>query len=160
MPAKKLACEKEVNQSYRLKLSIQYAGSVRIAPLTERGLRAIAKASLESNFDVTIRFVPRAEAQALNHSYRARSYTPNVLTFSYLPQASADIVICTPVVREQAKEQGKTFAGHLAHLVVHGMLHAQGYDHQSDCQARAMESREQAILAGFGIADPYRVAPK
>ena len=71
------------------------------------------------------------------------------------PRVEGDIVLCAPVVREEARAQGKTLADHCAHLVVHGMLHLQGYDHDTVRAARTMEARETAILAALGVPDPY-----
>jgi len=124
--------------------------------MTAARLKKIVQHTLESDFAINLRFVGRDEARRLNRQFRHRAYTPNVLTFSYLPDPSADIVICTPVVRDQAREQRKTFVDHLAHMVVHGSLHAQGYDHQTDRAAQSMERLERTLLGQFGVADPYQ----
>jgi probable rRNA maturation factor len=104
-----------------------------------------------------MRFVGKREGQTLNARYRGKDYATNVLAFLYDASAriEGDIVLCAPVVREEARAQGKTLADHCAHLVVHGMLHLQGYDHDSVRAARIMEARETAILAALRIADPY-----
>jgi probable rRNA maturation factor len=93
----------------------------------------------------------------LNREFRARDYATNVLTFAYerKPLLAADIVICVPVVRREAREQGKTLREHLAHLVIHGVLHAQGFDHVRARQAHRMQQRERQLLARLRIADPY-----
>lgn len=107
---------------------------------------------------MTVRIVDAEEAQALNHSYRGRDYATNVLTFDYAhaPVVHADLVICAPVVEAEALEQGITVQAHYAHLLVHGTLHAQGYDHEdNEAQALAMESLESRALVALGFADPY-----
>lgn len=139
----------------RLKLTVQFGRGVRIAPLTHGRLRALIQASLESDFCMTLRFATRAQALALNQQFRDGDYVPNVLTFSYAPEPAADLVICTPIVRSQARALGRSFDQHLAHMLVHGTLHAQGYTHEKPRQAARMEALERTILADFGIADPY-----
>ena len=104
-----------------------------------------------------MRFVDAIEGRALNAEYRGKDYATNVLTFVYddsEPRAG-DIVLCAPVVRKEADAQGKMLASHYAHLVVHGMLHLQGHDHERPADAAAMEARESAILARLGLPDPY-----
>jgi probable rRNA maturation factor len=120
-------------------------------------LRRWAKAAQERDCIVTVRFVGTREAQTLNGLYRGKDYATNVLAFVYddeIPLAG-DIVLCAPVLRQEAKAQGKTLADHCAHLVVHGMLHLQGYEHDTTRAARAMEARETAILDRLGVPDPY-----
>ena len=116
------------------------------------------KAALDRDAELTLRFVGAAEARRLNREFRGKDYATNVLTFDYqhAPVVRADIVLCVPVVRREAREQRKGFRDHLAHLVVHGVLHAQGHDHDRAARARTMEAREVRILAGLGIDDPYR----
>ncbi len=158
MPAKQKTRSPVKKPTAALDLSVQFGRGVRIAPMTTARLKQIVRQSIESDFAISLRFVGRDEAQQLNRQFRQREYTPNVLTFSYLPDPSADIVICTPVVRDQAREQHKSFFDHLAHMVVHGTLHAQGYDHGTDQAANAMEGLEKAILGQFGVRDPYEQA--
>lgn len=106
----------------------------------------------------TVRIVDAEEGRALNRDYRHKDYATNVLTFAYGDEAPvcADLVLCAPVVAREAREQGRTLQAHYAHLIVHGSLHAQGWDHEtSAAEASAMEARETQILARLGFADPY-----
>jgi probable rRNA maturation factor len=116
-------------------------------------------AALEHDAEVTLRIVGRTEARKLNLDYRRRDYATNVLTFIYpdQPMLSGDIVLCAPVVRQEAKAQRIALVAHYAHLVVHGTLHLQGYDHERDREAKAMERLETEILARLGYPDPYAV---
>ncbi|GAB2180981.1 hypothetical protein DLREEDagrD3_12040 [Denitratisoma sp. agr-D3] len=117
------------------------------------------QASLERPAEVTIRFVGAEEGQALNRDYRGKDYATNVLSFVYetAPKVLGDLVVCLPVVLREAKEQGKTVADHFAHMIVHGILHLHGYDHETGAaDAEAMEAKERTILARLGIADPYQ----
>ena len=145
-----------------LSLSLQFAldtqpGRHRAALPRHRVMRCIRHA-LERPAQITVRIVGEAEGRALNHAYRQRDYATNVLTFDYDsgPVVMADLVLCAPVIAREAKELGKTLADHYAHLLVHGTLHAQGWDHETGAaDARAMEAHETLILAGLGVADPY-----
>jgi probable rRNA maturation factor len=142
-----------------LALSVQ--GQRRFAALPARStLARWVGAALERDAELTLRFIGAAEGRQLNRRYRGKDYATNVLTFDYAqrPVARADIVVCVPVVRREAREQRKAFRDHLAHLVVHGVLHAQGHRHDGVAQARRMEAREVRVLAGLGIADPYRAS--
>lgn len=139
-----------------LSLSVQYASNADELP-TRAQVRRCVRAALLMDATVTVRFVDAIEGRALNAEYRGRDYATNVLTFVYddeQPRAG-DIVLCAPVVRKEAEAQGKTLAAHYAHLVVHGMLHLQGYDHERAADAAAMEARETAILARLSLPDPY-----
>ncbi len=115
------------------------------------------RASLERPAELTVRIVGEAEARILNRDYRQMDYATNVLTFDYShqPTVVADLVLCAPVIEREAESMGIALVDHYAHLLVHGCLHAQGYDHLDDADASRMEARETAILAQFGIADPY-----
>jgi len=143
-------------------IEIQYA-----SPALEKKVSALAssillkkwvRASVNRPGDLTVRFVNRAEGQALNSQFRTKPYATNVLTFTYeisQRELAADIVLCMPVVTSEARDQGKVLKAHLAHLVVHGCLHAAGLDHMTQCDAKAMEAREVAILKNLGFSDPY-----
>ncbi len=113
--------------------------------------------ALQDDAEITVRIVDTAEGQALNRDYRQKDYATNVLTFDYTqePLVTADLVLCAPVVAAEAEEQGKTLQAHYAHLLVHGTLHAQGWDHDEDEDAQVMELRESEIMARLGFADPY-----
>jgi len=140
----------------KLALSVQYASNACDLP-TRTDVRRWVKAALLADATVTVRFVDAVEGRALNAEFRGKDYPTNVLTFVYDDDAprAGDIVLCAPVVRKEADEQGKTLAAHYAHLVVHGMLHMQGHDHERAADAAAMEAREVAILAGLGLPNPY-----
>lgn len=139
-----------------LSLSVQYASNAPDLP-TRTQVRRWAKSALEGTATVTVRFVDAIEGRALNAEFRGKDYATNVLTFVYdddEPRAG-DIVLCAPVVRREADAQGKPVAAHYAHLVVHGMLHLQGFDHERPADAAVMEARETAILARLSLPDPY-----
>lgn len=131
------------------------------ALLTRTTLRRWVQAALLADAELTLRFVGAEEGQTLNRGYRGKDYATNVLTFAYAQHDSdpvtGDIVLCCPVVEREANEQGITLEAHYAHLIVHGVLHAQGYDHEADDEAQEMEGLEAEILTGLGYADPYLV---
>ncbi len=105
-----------------------------------------------------MRIVGADEGRALNRDYRGKDYATNVLTFDYArePVVMADLVLCAPVVEREAREQGKTLEAHYAHLLVHGALHAQGWDHEThERDALAMEALEVLLLGALGFANPY-----
>lgn len=139
-----------------LALSVQYGCNDDELPSRSQ-LRRWVGATLEKPARVTLRFVAEGEGRSLNREFRGKDYATNVLSFPYEDEPVAgDLVICAPVVRREAREQRKPLRAHYAHLVVHGMLHLQGYDHEKGKrEARRMEDREREVLARFGIADPY-----
>jgi probable rRNA maturation factor len=145
----------------RLSLAVQYGVASTALP-APAALRRWAKAAAEGAATVTLRFVGKREGQTLNAHFRGKEYATNVLAFAYDGSAriEGDIVLCAPVVRAEARAQGKTLADHCAHLVVHGMLHLQGYDHDTVRAARTMEAREITILAALGVADPYSITAR
>jgi probable rRNA maturation factor len=140
----------------RLSFAVQHATTTAALPAAA-ALRRWAKAAQERDCAVTVRFVGEREGQTLNALYRGKDYATNVLTFVYddAGPLAGDIVLCAPVLRREAKAQGKALADHCAHLVVHGMLHLQGYEHDTVRAARTMETRETAILSRLGVPDPY-----
>ncbi len=114
--------------------------------------------ALNADAEITVRIVDAEEGQALNRDYRQKDYATNVLTFDYTqaPLVTADLVLCAPVIAGEAREQRKTLQAHYAHMVVHGTLHAQGWDHETgDADATAMEAREIEILVELGFMNPY-----
>ena len=114
--------------------------------------------ALTSDAEIAVRIVGTDEGRQLNRDFRHKDYATNVLTFDYAqePVVITDLVLCGPVVAREAAEQGKTLAQHYAHLLVHGALHAQGWDHEtSEADAEAMEAREVEVLARLGFPDPY-----
>jgi probable rRNA maturation factor len=139
-----------------LTLSVQYGIAKDSLPSRQR-LRSWAKAALLTDAQVTLRLVGAREGRALNRDFRGRDYATNVLTFSYpdTRSLSGDIVLCAPVIAKEAREQRKPIDAHFAHLVVHGMLHLQGYDHENNNDARIMETLEAEIVVKLGYADPY-----
>ncbi len=141
-----------------LALSLQQPYGRHRALLSRRRLVRWLQAALQSPAEITVRVVGDEEGRALNLAYRQRDHATNVLTFDYQrePVVLADLVLCAPVVEREAQQQGKPLLAHYAHLVVHGALHAQGWDHEADAlQARAMEQREREILQTLGVPDPY-----
>jgi probable rRNA maturation factor len=142
-----------------LKLTVQYA--VRAEDLPSRAdLRRWARTALTADAQLTLRLVDETEARALNGRYRGRDYATNVLSFAYGQDVAGcltgDVVLCAPVVAREAGAQGKTAEAHWAHLVVHGMLHLQGYDHERGGRdAVAMEAVESFIMKRLGYPDPY-----
>lgn len=149
-----------------LSLSLQFArfgdAAVHRAALPRARVARWIRHALDADGEITVRVVDAEEGRALNRDYRRKDYATNVLTFDYAqePVVLADLVLCAPVVAREAAEQGRTLQAHYAHLLVHGALHAQGWDHETGPEdAEAMEARETAILTGLGFDDPYREGP-
>ena len=146
-----------------LQLSLQFAdlkdAARHRAALPRHSVARWIRHALQSDAEITVRIVDLEEGQALNRDYRQKDYATNVLTFDYTqaPLVTADLVLCAPVVVKEAKANKKTLQAHYAHLLVHGTLHAQGYDHEtSDADAEEMEALEIDVLAGLGFSNPYR----
>ncbi len=148
--------------SKRLNLGVQYAcnqSGLPSRPQIRTWVRAALDVDGKRGGQITIRFVEPEEGQSLNSDYRGKDYATNVLSFPYEvePVVAGDLVICAAVVEREAAEQEKTLEAHYAHLIVHGILHLQGYDHEiGENEARLMEDKERTILAQLGFADPYR----
>jgi probable rRNA maturation factor len=145
-----------------LSLSLQFGkiddAALHRAALPRHKVTRWIRHALQSDAEITVRIVDAEEGQALNRDYRKKDYATNVLTFDYTmePVVTADLVLCAPVVAQEAKEQGKTLQAHYAHLLVHGALHAQGWDHESSEEdAQVMELREVEIMARLGFENPY-----
>ena len=145
-------------KSARTVLAIQRASRASHIPGDAR-LRGWARAALSRPAVVTLRYVAATEGRRLNREFRGKDYATNVLTFIYgrdpAGALSGDVVICAPVVAREAREQGKDVAAHHAHLLVHGLLHLQGHDHERRAEAARMERLEREILARLGFPDPY-----
>ena len=139
-----------------LALSVQYGVAANGLPSRQR-MRTWASATLLTNAQVTLRLVGAREGRKLNRDFRGRDYATNVLTFAYpdIAPLSGDIVLCVPVVAQEARRQRKPVEAHYAHLVVHGMLHLQGFDHENNDDARVMEALEAEIVMKLGYAHPY-----
>lgn len=143
-----------------LSLSVQYPDPRLKEKIPRTQLRRWIQAALFAPAELTIRFVNAEEGRQLNREYRAKDYATNVLTFAYTEDADsettqADIILCTDVLEREAAEQNKAVEDHTAHLVVHGVLHAQGYDHETEEEATEMETLEAELLATLGFANPY-----
>lgn len=143
-----------------LRLTIQFACEGVDHP-ARSALRRWARAALIQDVAATLRLVDEVEGTQLNQDYRGKAKATNVLTFAYGEETAGgpltgDIVLCAPVVEREANEQGKTVEAHYAHLTVHGMLHLQGYDHEVDEEAVAMEAVESFIMMRLGYPDPYQ----
>ncbi|MDC8774532.1 rRNA maturation RNase YbeY [Roseateles albus] len=143
-----------------LSLSLQFADPRHRALLPRHKVMRWIRAALELPGELTVRIVGAEEGQALNREFRGKDYATNVLTFDYShePVVTADLVICAQVVEREASEAGTDIAAYYAHMLVHGTLHAQGYDHEEDDEAACMEGRETEIMLGLGFADPYPAA--
>ncbi len=140
-----------------LHLSVQYPGGREHAP-TRPQVRRWVRATCSTPAELTVRFVGAAEGRQLNQAYRGKDYATNVLSFPYESgsRLAGDLVLCLPVVEREAEEQGKPPEAHFAHLIVHGMLHLQGYDHETGADdAERMEAVEREILEALGYPDPY-----
>ncbi len=148
----------------RAKIDLQNDESLTNLPV-QQDFETWVNAALVQKFDnleQTIRLVGEAESRALNSQYRAKNAPTNVLSFTaendYLDyECLGDLVICAPIVEQEAQQQGKPLPAHWAHMVIHGMLHLQGYDHQNAAEADEMEALEAKILSTLGYTNPYNV---
>ena len=144
-----------------LSLSLQFGtldnAAVHRAALPRHKVARWIRHALATDAEVTVRIVDTDEGQRLNRDFRKKDYATNVLTFDYTqePVVTADLVLCAPVVAQEAKAQKKALEAHYAHLIVHGTLHAQGWDHEMDEDAQVMELRETEIMARLGFKNPY-----
>lgn len=152
-----------MSEKNKLSLSVQYPDARLQESITRQKVRRWVQAALLAPAELTIRFVDAEEGRTLNRDYRAKDYATNVLTFAYNDgeeiaddePTRADIILCTDVLEKEAAQQNKTVEEHTAHLIVHGVLHAQGYDHEDDQEATEMEQLERDVLAALGYPDPY-----
>jgi probable rRNA maturation factor len=140
-----------------LQLSLQLADARHRALLPRHRVARWIRAALATPAQITVRIVDAEEGRRLNRDYRQQDHATNVITFDYerVPFVSADLVLCAPVIEAEAQELGIEVQAHYTHLLVHGTLHAQGFDHIKAKDAKVMEARETALLATLGIADPY-----
>ena len=139
----------------RVALAIQRASRAAHIP-SDRAIRRWARAALAAPATVTVRYVGEREGRRLNREFRGKDRATNVLSFVYGKRPlKGDVVICTPVVAREARSQRKPVAAHHAHLLVHGLLHLRGFDHERARDAERMEKRERRILAALGFPDPY-----
>jgi len=147
----------------KLKIDLQYASTAIESTLSKIASPALIKKWVKSATPLggvmTLRFVNATEGKKLNLAFRQKDYATNVLTFPYelsKNELVVDIIFCLPVLQKEAKEQDKLLKAHLAHLVVHGCLHAQGYDHEAAKDAKKMETLEIQTLQKMGFANPYQ----
>jgi probable rRNA maturation factor len=138
---------------------VQYADPRLVETLPRPEIRRWVKAAQFAPAELVIRFVDDGEGRTLNRDYRGKDYATNVLTFAYddaevvmdTDIVRADIVLCVDVLLREAQQQAISVMQHAAHLIVHGVLHAQGYDHEADDEAAEMEALEDEILVGLGM---------
>lgn len=141
----------------RLERLLQAALSQVLNSLTTSGSKKAQVKVVAHSLELTLRMVGAEESQTLNRRFRGKDSPTNVLTFGYEPppRATADLVLCLPVLIEEAQQQGKDVSNHFLHMALHGTLHALGYDHQAEAEALVMEGLERTLLARLGISDPY-----
>lgn len=140
----------------KLSLTVQYASEAKNLPARAQ-FRRWFSAAMQGDMSLTLRIVDAEEGRALNKNYRAKDYATNVLTFVYDDHpVSGDVVICAPVVAREAAEQGKDLFAHYAHMSIHAALHLQGYDHEIEAEAEAMEALETSMMLKLRLANPYQ----
>lgn len=139
-----------------LKVSMQNMAAFPELPSRSVMVRWMKRAC-ERDAEITVRFVDLEEGLELNKTYRHKDYATNVLTFDYMqePTVMADVALCVPVLVREAVEQNKTFRAHLAHLLIHAVLHAHGYDHLNQEEAEVMEARETELMLALNFPNPY-----
>jgi probable rRNA maturation factor len=157
-----MSTKNQVNP-HKLKIDLQYASTAIESTLNKIASPALIKKWVKSATPlgglITLRFVNATEGKKLNLAFRQKDYATNVLTFPYelsKNELAADIIFCLPILQKEAKEQDKLLKAHLAHLIVHGCLHAQGYDHEAAKDAKKMEALEIQTLQKMGFANPYQ----
>lgn len=158
--------QRRLRQTQRLSVAIEWQTASVKGLMTPLVMKAVRFAWLgEGKASVNLALVDLQTSQTLNHEWRGKDKPTNILSFPFeLPegwedrqQLLGDLVVCVPVVQQEADQQGKVLAEHMAHLLVHGLLHLQGYDHEMEAEAEQMEALETAILAQLGIHDPYTI---
>ena len=141
-----------------LQLSLQMPDGRHRGVLARHRVARWVRTALALPGEIAVRIVDEDEGRRLNREFRGKDYATNVLTFNYAyePVVAADLVLCAPVVAQEAQAAGIPLEAHYAHLLVHGTLHAQGYDHETAAEAQLMEGRESELLPRLGFADPWR----
>lgn len=139
----------------KLKFNVFEHGDFKLP--SKKKMKKWVKAAIERDTQLNVMFVEEAEGCEMNAHYRHKDYATNVLTFDYQhePEAIADLVVCVPVLIREAKKQNKSFEEHLAHLLIHGTLHAHGYDHMEYHETDVMEDKEIRALLKLGFDNPY-----
>lgn len=142
---------------HKFSLAVQYVSRAQRLP-TRAQLRRWIKVALQREASITLRIVDEAEGRELNKNYRGKDYATNVLTFVYddAEPLSGDVVICAPVVEQEANAQHKDLLAHYAHLAIHATLHLKGYNHKNDAEAAEMEALETALMLELRYPDPYQ----
>src|SRR3954453_6792965 len=153
------------SRGVKLKLAVQYAAHGEGIP-GRTMFRKWVKAGLAQDAEIVLRIVDEPEGRSLNQGFRGKDYATNVLTFDYghddsaeympSPPLRGDIVLCAPVIENEARQQCKSLAAHYAHLTIHGVLHLQGHEHEEAAEAEIMEQLEAKILSRLGYDNPYR----
>jgi probable rRNA maturation factor len=150
-----------MSEKIKLALTVQFPDKRMQKQFPGKLLKSVVQAALVSSSiqaDITLRFVNAEEGRKLNREFRGKDYATNVLTFAYGEQdIQADIILCTDVLQQEAVQQHKPILAHTLHLIVHGVLHAQGFDHEEEEEAAEMEGMEVEILARLGVSNPYEV---
>lgn len=148
----------ESKSSSRLSLTVQFAAGGVFLPSRQK-IKSWVAAAMREDMTVTVRVVDEDEARILNRQYRGRDYATNVLSFGYQTvPCSGDLILCAPVIERESGAQGKDLEAHYAHLIVHGILHLQGFDHEQDTSAKEMEALETSVMQTLGFNDPYNSA--